>query len=72
MLTLDGKTTVRELLTAHPAAFDVLLRHGMCADCKANPPPVPLDHFAGKHCGGDLAGLLEEIRGATGLTETGR
>ena len=72
MLTLDGRTTVRELLNSHPDAFEVLQGHGMCADCKAHPPPVPLDHFAGQHCGGDLASLLEEIRSATGLSETGR
>ena len=72
MLTLDGQTTVRKLFTAHPDAFAVLQRHGMYADCKAHPPPVPLVNFAGKHGGGDLAGLVEEIRTATGLSETHR
>jgi len=64
MLPIDGTTTVRELLAAHPAAFGVLLGHGMCEDCRSDPPPVPLAHFAAKHCGGDLTRLLGEIRGA--------
>ena len=61
MLNLNGDTTVRDLLSTHPNVFDVLLGHGMCADCREDPPPVPLSHFAGKHCAGDLAGLLEEL-----------
>lgn len=60
-MIMNGDTTVRELLSAHPSAFDVLLGHGMCADCKENPPPVPLSHFARKHCADDLAGLLKEL-----------
>jgi hypothetical protein len=62
---MNGDTTVRELLSAHPEVFDVLLGHGMCADCQDNPPPVPLAHFADKHCAGDLAGLLEELKQVT-------
>lgn len=61
MLTIDGDTTVRELLTEHPGAFDVLLSHGMCQDCKDDPPAVPLAHFAQKHCGGDLENLIDQI-----------
>ncbi len=61
MLTLTALTTVRDLLAAHPQAFDVLVSRGMCEDCKADPPPVPLGHFAAKHCGGDLSGLIEEL-----------
>jgi len=63
MLMINGTTTVRELLAAYPAAFAVLLRHGMCEDCRSNPPPVPLAHFAAKHCGGNLARLVGEIQG---------
>ncbi len=66
MLTIEPSTTVRDLLAAHPRAFDVLLRHGMCEDCRSDPPLVPLAHFAAKHCGGDIAGLLREIRTAAG------
>lgn len=65
-MTISETTTVRDLLTRHPETFDVFLRHGMCEDCKAAPPPVPLQHFARKHCGGDVAGLLQEIRSAMG------
>ena len=61
MLTIDGNTTVRDLLNQYPQAFDVLAAHGMCADCRHDPPPVPLEHFAKKHCGGNLSGLLEQI-----------
>lgn len=61
MQRLDANTTVRELLTAFPQSFDVLTAHGMCADCKDDPPPVPLRHFAQKHCDGDLPGLLAEL-----------
>ncbi len=64
MVALTKETTVRELLTDHPEVFSVFLGHGMCADCEAAPPPVPLDHFAGKHCDGDIDGLLDEIRNA--------
>lgn len=64
MLSLEASTTVRDLVTTHPEAFSVLLKHGMCEDCKADPPTVPLDHFANEHCGGDLHGLLDELKGA--------
>ena len=64
-MTLGGDTTVRELLTKHPNAFDVLASHGMCQSCKDNPPPVPLHHFAEKHCAGDLMGLIKQIEEAT-------
>jgi len=61
-MMIDGTTTVRSLVTAHPESFDVLMRHGMCADCRADPPEVPLSHFAAKHCNDDLTALLEELR----------
>ena len=66
MTKIEGTTTVRDLLTQHPVVFDVLVRHGMCEDCKADPPPVPLGHFAHKHCGGDIVGLIAEIESAIG------
>ena len=65
-MTLTETTTVQELLTTHPQAAEVLLRHGMCDDCRDNPPPVPLCHFARKHCAGDIAGLLGELQSAIG------
>ena len=61
MQPLNANTTVRELLTAFPQAFGVLSAHGMCADCKEDPPAVPIGHFAHKHCGGNLDGLLAEL-----------
>jgi hypothetical protein len=61
MLNIDGNTTVRDLLTEHPRAFDVLASHGMCQSCKDDPPPVPLEHFAKKHCNGDLDGLIGQV-----------
>jgi hypothetical protein len=64
MMVINGDTTVRELLMQHPEVFDVLADHGMCADCKIDPPPVPLHHFAGKHCSGDVEGLIVELRQA--------
>ncbi len=64
MLDINGATTVRDLLTNYPGAFDVLVSHGMCRECKVNPPPVPLEHFAQKHCGGNLKGLIEQIEAA--------
>ncbi len=67
-MLINGDLTVRELLGEYPEAFGVLAGHGMCADCKADPPPVPLEHFAQKHCGGDLAGLIKEIEAATGAS----
>jgi hypothetical protein len=64
MLSIDGNTTVRELLTEHPIAFEVLVSHGMCQDCKDNPPLVPLEHFARKHCEGELKNLIEQVEAA--------
>jgi hypothetical protein len=64
MITAD--TTVCELLSRHPEVFPVLERHGMCADCKADPPAAPLHHFAGKHCGGDVQALIAELTAAIG------
>ena len=49
MTPISPTTTVRDLLRAYPQAFPVLLGHGLCADCEANPPEVPLSHFASKH-----------------------
>ena len=65
-MELTATTTVRELLHTHPSAFDVLLRYGMCSDCQHDPPLVPLEHFATKHCAGDLDGLIAELRGVIG------
>lgn len=65
-MTLTETTTVKDLLTQYPQAAEVLLRHGMCEDCQQNPPPVPLGHFARKHCAGDLAGLIVELNAAIG------
>ena len=49
MLPLTGDTLVCDLLTKHPQTFAVFESHGMCADCKASPPPVPLHHFSSRH-----------------------
>ncbi len=67
MLRIDATTTVRELLTAHPQAFSVLLSHGMCEDCRDDPPSVPVRHFAAKHCNGNIEGLLEQLRRSAGV-----
>jgi hypothetical protein len=64
MLALSGNTTVRDILTTHPETLPVFVSHGMCEDCKADPPPVPLHHFATKHCAGDLPGLIGELNSA--------
>jgi hypothetical protein len=64
MTTITPSTTVRELLEAHPSVFQVMLGHGMCASCQQDPPDVPLSHFAQKHCGGNLAGLIQELETA--------
>jgi hypothetical protein len=61
MQAIHANMTVRELLTTFPQAFGVLAAHGMCADCKEDPPAVPIRHFAQKHCGGNLDGLLAEL-----------
>lgn len=63
---LTPETTVRHVLTNYPQTFTVFERHGMCADCRVQPPPLPLHHFAGKHCGGDVAGLIRELEAAIG------
>lgn len=66
MLTIDETTTVRAMLAAYPQTFSILVEHGMCAECKADPPPVSLGRFATKHCGGDVAGLIDQLRRAAG------
>lgn len=55
---------VCDVLRRYPAAWAVFERHGMCADCKQSPPPVPLRHFADKHCQGRISEFLEELREA--------
>jgi hypothetical protein len=62
MTKIDASTTVRDLLTSHPEAFSVLLEHGMCEDCRADPPAVELSHFANKHCGGRIGELIDELQ----------
>lgn len=62
MLSIDGTTTVRDMLWACPETFAVLLSRGMCGDCQKNPPPVSLEHFARKHCEGNLEDLLQDLR----------
>ena len=57
----SAQTTVREVLTRYPDAVDVLSQYGMCDDCKAAPPPVPLEHFAEKH-GVELDRLICELQ----------
>ena len=68
MMAIDEMTTVVDLLAVHPQAFGVLRNHGMCEDCKADPPAVPLHHFAAKHCGGDIKGLLGELKEVIGTS----
>ena len=67
-MELAATTTVRDILQTYPAAWNVLLKHGMCSDCQHDPPPVSLAHFAMKHCAGDLKGLIAELRSA--ITES--
>lgn len=57
---------VCNVLTEHPAAWPVFERHGMCEDCKASPPSVSVQHFVGKHCGGNIERFLQEINEAIG------
>ncbi|UCD74606.1 MAG: hypothetical protein JSV91_12555 [Phycisphaerales bacterium] len=57
---LSGDTTVCDLLSRYPRAFSVFEAHGMCEDCKAAPPPVPLHHFSQKH-GVPLDQLIGEL-----------
>ncbi len=63
-MELNGQTTVKEMLETHPEVFPVMLAHGMCEDCKQAPPPVPLSHFAQKHCEGRIEALIEELKSA--------
>jgi hypothetical protein len=65
MIPLTGDTKVCDLLRRHPKTFAVLEAHGMCAECKAAPPPVPLHHFSAKH-GVPLDQLLTELAAAIG------
>ncbi len=64
-----GETTVRDVLTHYPQAFAIFAAHGMCADCKAAPPPVPLEHFATKHQV-NLTQLIGELTDCIGNAST--
>jgi hypothetical protein len=64
-IRLTGETQVCDLLTRHPQTFAIFESHGMCAECKAAPPPVPLQHFSERH-GVPLAQLLAELADAIG------
>lgn len=55
---------VCDVLNETPTAFAVFERHGMCQDCKDNPPPVPIRHFAEKHCQGRIDEFLAELNQA--------
>lgn len=57
---------VCDVLSQYPATWPVFERHGMCEDCKASPPPVPVQHFVNKHCNGKIAEFLGEIHAAIG------
>ena len=70
-IRLTGETRVCDLLTRHPQTFAVFESHGMCAECKAAPPPVPLQHFSARH-GVPLAQLLAELTAAIGQRQAGR
>ncbi|MGI6456886.1 MAG: hypothetical protein ACOX5R_14875 [bacterium] len=52
---------VCNVITNHPEAFTVFERHGMCEDCKMDPPPVSISHFANKHCEGRIEDFLREL-----------
>jgi hypothetical protein len=56
-------TTVRHILHSYPHAYEVFESHGMCEDCKDDPPPLPLSHFAGRHgvAVNDLIRQLEAV-----------
>lgn len=64
MTRIDEQTTVRDLIQAHPEVFPVFREHGMCEECQQDPPPVPIAHFAKKHCNGNVVGLLHELHQA--------
>jgi len=57
---------VCDVLSNHPAAWAVFERHGICADCRQSPPPVPISHFVEKHCEGRIDEFLEELNAAAG------
>jgi hypothetical protein len=59
-MNLTPDTTVRDILQACPAAFEVFLAHGMCESCQSAPPPVPLAHFSDRH-EVDLEQLVNEL-----------
>ena len=65
ILPLTGDTLVCDLLAHHPQTFAVFETHGMCADCKASPPPVPLHHFSSNH-DVPLDQLIGELTAAIG------
>ena len=60
-MQITPATTVKDILDRHPHLFSIFEARGMCEDCKVSPPPVPVGHFAMKHCGGDIEGLLAEL-----------
>ena len=63
MFTADD--LVCDVLANHPKTWLVFERHGICADCRQSPPPVPIHHFVDKHCEGRIDEFLQELREAT-------
>lgn len=63
-MTFKPDMLVCDVLSQFPTTWDVFLRHGMCEDCKDSPPPVPIQHFVNKHCGGKTEMFLAELQEA--------
>lgn len=55
---------VCDVLAKYPQTWDVFIRHGICEDCRQSPPPVPVSHFANKHCNGRIEMFLQELTNA--------
>ncbi|MBI1388827.1 MAG: hypothetical protein GC154_10315 [bacterium] len=60
---------VCDVLQRHPEAFSVFERHGMCEDCRQSPPPVPIAHFAEKHCDGRVEAFISELSECVGASD---
>lgn len=63
-MLLQATDLVCDVLANHTAAWEVFENHGICADCKHNPPPVPIQHFVDMHCDGRIDEFLHELNSA--------
>ncbi len=63
-MSFQATDLVKDVLSTHAQAWAVFERHGICEDCRNDPPPVPIQHFVDTHCDGKIDEFLDELNTA--------